>query len=76
MRTSSSQQQQIDKHKKLAEEAKAKTDSLENQLSAVKKVFISRCFPIPPLFTMGILYGCAKISIICGRDDIFGQKNC
>ena len=37
-RTSSSQQIQIDKYKKLAEEAKGKTDSLENQLTAVKKV--------------------------------------
>ncbi|XP_012942457.1 testis-expressed protein 9 [Aplysia californica] len=37
LRTSSSQQQQIDKHKKLAEEARGKTESLENQLSALRK---------------------------------------
>ena len=37
-RTSSSQQIQIDKYKKLTEEAKGKADSLENQLSGVKKV--------------------------------------
>ena len=37
-RTSSSQQMQIDKYKRLAEETKGKADSLDNQLSAVKKV--------------------------------------
>ena len=38
LRTSSSQQQQIDKHKKLAEDARGKVDSLESQLSTMKKV--------------------------------------
>lgn len=37
-RTSASQQQQIDKYRKLSEDAKAKIDSLDMQLSAVKKV--------------------------------------
>ena len=37
-RTSAQQQTQIDKYKKLAEDARGKAESLETQLSATKKV--------------------------------------
>ncbi len=37
-RTSAQQQQQIDKYKKLADDAKGKVDSLETQLSSTRKV--------------------------------------
>uniref|UniRef100_A0A2C9KNQ5 Testis-expressed sequence 9 protein n=1 Tax=Biomphalaria glabrata TaxID=6526 RepID=A0A2C9KNQ5_BIOGL len=37
LRTNTAQQQQIEKHKKMSEEVKGKSDSLETQLSALKK---------------------------------------
>ena len=37
-RSNAAQQIQIDKYKKLAEDAKGKADSLENQLSSLRKV--------------------------------------
>ena len=37
-RTQSTQQTQIDKYKRLADDAKSKADSTETQLQAVKKV--------------------------------------
>ncbi len=37
-RTNTTQQTQIDKHKKLAEETKRKSDGLEGQLAALRKV--------------------------------------
>ena len=43
-RTNASQQSQIDKFKSMAEEAKGKSDSLETQLSGVRKVRIHTMF--------------------------------
>ena len=38
MRQTNTQQQNIDKYRKIADDAKSKTDSLEGQLAAARKV--------------------------------------
>lgn len=41
-RTNASQQSQMDKYKKMAEEARSKSESMEGQLTAVRKVHRNR----------------------------------